>query len=192
MRLASLVVCLASSFLIFASTPIGNAQPGGQPAAQDNSELRRMYDEDQSDRRPPEGTTIDWPAVAERDRAREARVKELYSSSILKTGPDYYHAAMVLMHSNDPASHLLAHELAIVAAIKGVEKAKWLIAASEDRFLMNMGRPQRFGTQYRSLSPEEPMKLHDIDGVVTDAFRQELNVPSLEKARERERQLGQK
>jgi len=186
------MVCAASSFVLLASTPVGDAQPVSPNAGQDNAELRKMHDEDQSDRRPSEGSTIDWSAVVQRDRAREVRVKELYSGGGLQTGPDYYHAALVLMHSNDPTSHLLAHELSIVAAIKGVEKAKWLIAASEDRFLMNIGRPQRFGTQYRSLSPDEPMKLYDIDGVVTDAFRRELNVPSSEQARERERQLGRK
>jgi hypothetical protein len=54
---------------------------------------------------------------------------------------------------------------------------------------MNIGRPQRFGTQYRSPGPEEPMRLYDLDGVVTDRLRSELSVPSLEEAREREKAL---
>jgi hypothetical protein len=74
--------------------------------------------------------------------------------------------------------------------IKGEPKAKWLVAASEDRFLMNIGRPQRFGTQYRSLSADAPMRLHELDPTVTDGLRFELNVPSLEEAREREQELA--
>ena len=51
---------------------------------------------------------------------------------------------------------------------------------------MNIGRPQRFGTQYRSNGPDQPMRLHEVGPGVTDALRRELNVPTLEEARKRE------
>ena len=46
-----------------------------------------------------------------RDRARQARVKELYATNQLKTGIDYYHAAMVLQHGEVPEDFLLAHRI---------------------------------------------------------------------------------
>src|SRR5262245_4013054 len=112
-------------------SPAG-AEPPGKPAARDNEELARLFREDQDDRK---ATAIDWSAVEPRDRKREARVKELYNDNRLQTGADHYHAAMVLQHGRAPEDYLLAHELCVVAVSKGEERARWLAAASQDRFL---------------------------------------------------------
>jgi hypothetical protein len=142
-----------------------------------------MYKEDQSDRKPSEGQPIDWKIVGPRDKAREARVKELYAADQLKTGNDYHRAAMVLQHAAKPEDYLLAHELCVIAIFKGVD-ARWLAAASEDRFLQSIGRPQRFGTQSKKPSGL-PWTLGEIDESVTDAHRAEMKVPPIEIARER-------
>ncbi|HTZ20745.1 MAG TPA: hypothetical protein VMC06_07675 [Opitutaceae bacterium] len=148
--------------------------------ATDSVELAQMYDEDQSDRRPQE--SIDWKVVQPRDRAREAMVKELYVAGRLKTGNDYYRAAMVLQHATRPEDFLLAHELCVVAIFKGTD-ARWLAAASEDRFLRSIGRPQRYGTQSNKIG-DSPWSLGDVDALVTDTLRMEMKVPSLEDAKE--------
>jgi len=168
------------------------AQSSTTAGLKDNEELARLYKEDQADRTPPAGKEIDWHAVSERDLAREARVKELYKTNQLKTGADYYHVAMVLQHASTPEDYLLAHELCVVAMSKGEERAKWLAAASEDRFLMNIGRPQRFATQYRSDGPNAPLRLYQVGEGVTDELRRELKVPSLAQAKEREAKLNEK
>src|SRR5215813_1593170 len=116
-------------------------QSSAQSAIKDNEELMRMYQEDQSDRTLP-AKSIDWSVVGTRDNARLARVKELYLQNKLQTGGDYYHAAMILQHANTPEDYLLAHELCVVAISKGNTDGRWLAAASEDRFLMNIDRPQ--------------------------------------------------
>ena len=157
----------------------------------DNSELERLFQEDQADRTTKDGKPIDWKAVEPRDKAREKRVKELYSTNQLHTGADYYHVAMVLQHASAPEDYLLAHELCVVAISKGHEDAKWLAAASEDRFLMNIGRPQRFATQFRSVG-NSPMRLYETDQGVTDDLRRALNVPSLARAKEREAEMNSK
>jgi hypothetical protein len=51
---------------------------------------------------------------------------------------------------------------------------------------MNIGRPQRFGTQYRSSGPDQPVRMYEVGPGVTDALRREMNVPSLAEARKRE------
>src|SRR5690349_18223267 len=81
--------------------------PGAAPnpptrSSEDNEELSRLFKEDQADRMPGEGKEIDWKLVLPRDRAREARVKELYRGNRLRTGADYFHAAMVLQHGAVP------------------------------------------------------------------------------------------
>lgn len=167
------------------------AQASATSGEKDNEELARLYREDQSDRTSKDGKPIDWNAVDARDKTREKRVKELYAGNQLRTGADYYHVAMVLQHASTPEDYLLAHELCVVAISKGDERAKWLAAASEDRFLMVIDRPQRFATQFRSVG-NSPMGLYQTDQGVTDELRRALNVPTLAQAKEREARMNSK
>jgi hypothetical protein len=157
----------------------------------DNEELARLYNEDQGDREPAGGKPINWAIVGPRDRAREARVKALFESGEIRSGKDYHRAAMVLQHAATPDDYLLAHEFCVVALAQGEREARWLAAATEDRFLMNIDRPQRFGTQYRS-SGDGPMKLYRVGPGVTDALRKEMGVPTLAEARDREALMNEK
>ena len=144
--------------------------------AEVSDELARLFTEDQADRKTD---SIDWEEVGPRDRLRLARVKQLYRGQKLQTGLDYFHAAMVLQHGREADDYLLAHEFCIVAISKGVENAKWLAAASEDRFLTNTGRLQRFGTQYQIDNPSGRWSLQEVSPEVEDSLRSMLNVPSL-------------
>jgi len=151
----------------------------------DSEELRLMYVEDQTDR---QAESVDWSVVGPRDRARLARVKELFASDSLYTANDYYHAAMILQHGAEPEDYLLAHEFCVVAIIKGRnDKAtRWLAAASEDRFLMNLDRPQRFATQFRSVGVDGPVLLYKVDSSVTDGLRHLMDARTLEGAKAQE------
>lgn len=164
------------------------ARPSDPPssAPRDLDELARIYDEDQGDRMPRGGKPIDWSVIGPRDRDRETRVKELYEAGSLRTGKDFYRAAMVLQHASRPEDYLLAHEFCLAALARGDQASRWLAAATEDRYLMNVGRPQRFGTQYRSDGPDRPVRLYEVGPGVTDALRRELGVPSLVEARKKE------
>ena len=165
---------------------------GPPPQVQNDQELARLFTEDQADRTPPPGRPIDWSTVLPRDRAREARVRELYRSDAVQTGADYYHAAMILQHAPAPEDYLLAHEFCIVAVSKGEKRALWLSAATEDRFLMGIGRPQRFGTQYRSADATSPVRLHPVDGNITDGLRGLFAVPPLAEAMAREKGMSER
>ena len=169
--------------------PPGEGRPAARPASEASGELARLFEEDQGDRR---SEAIDWAAaLGRRDAVRLTRVKELYIGGRLRSGADYYRAAMILQHSTAAADYLLAHELSVVALGLGEARARWLAAAAEDRFLMNIGRPQRFGTQYRSVG-EEPPRLYPVDPAVTDGLRAALGVPPLAEARRREGELDQR
>lgn len=124
-----------------------------------------------------------------RDEARELRVKELIQAGALTTGADYFHAAMILQHASEPDDYLLAHDLCVIAIAKGEERAKWLAAASLDRFLMSIGRAQRFATQFVSKRSFHPPVLAPVDPKVPDHLRRELNVPSLQEAKAREAEM---
>jgi len=167
-------------------------QESATPIPPDYAELARLCEQDQADRSPVGGGPIDWAVVAPNDRRREARVKALYESGKLHTGPDYRRAAMVLQHAERPEQILLGHEFCLVALAKGDQEARWLAAASEDRFLMYTNQPQRFGTQYRSSRPDEPMRLYEVGSWVTDTLRKDLGVPTLAEARGRVAEMNEK
>lgn len=185
MKLPSLLALLFWTGAALAQDMSGADAAAGPPVP--GIELKQLFDEDQADRVP--GPAKDWAAVMLRDEARQARVKELIASGSLSTGTDYYHAAMVMQHASEPDDYLLAHDLCVVAISKGETRAKWLAAASLDRFLVSIGRPQRFGTQFSSNHPSRPPRLRPVDPSVPDQLRRELNVPTLAQARARELQM---
>jgi len=160
----------------------------------DNQELARLANEDQADRKPKDAKPIDWQVVGPRDEARRKRVMELYLAGELKTGRDYFHAGLILQHGERPEEYLLCHELCVTAVFKsgGDEQADWvssakqLAALSEDRFLLNIGRAQRFGTQYKQDGRNSPWRLDTMEEGVTDELRKAWDVPSLAEAKARE------
>lgn len=167
--------------------------PAAAEVAKDNEELKRLSDEDQADRTPPAGKPIDWPNVTPRDRARLKRVKEIYTQNLLKTANDYDRAAIILQHGDVPEDYLLAHELWVVAISKGKndKDTMSLAAASEDRFLMKIGRPQRFGTQFQSVD-NGPILLYKVDAGVTDELRRLMGVHSLAEIKAKEAEINRK
>jgi hypothetical protein len=179
--------CLAITCALLCAAP---TPATAQTDAAASAELKALYDEDQAERTPPPGKSIDWSALILRDEARRLRAKALISADRLGSGADYYHAAMLMQHSHEVDDHLLAHDLCVIAISKGEPRAKWLAAASLDRFLVGIGRAQRFGTQSWSNHPSRPPKLRPVDPEVPDLLRRELGVPTLEEARAKERRLA--
>lgn len=173
--------------------PPAQGQSGAMQSPKDNQELKFLCDEDQSDRTPPKGKSIDLAFLGPRDKTRLKQVKQLYTQNLLKTANDYDCAATVLQHGEVPEDFLLAHEFWVVAVSKGKNDRDTLslVAASEDRFLMNIGRPQRFGTQLRS-EVNGPIKLYPIDGGVSDELRRLMIGHSLAEIKAREAEMNRK
>src|SRR5262245_1924391 len=187
--IVSVAACIALSAwcagVVRPAVARGTSKSGAAP---DNAELKRLHDEDQADRAPD---TIDWSVVGPRDRARQGRVKEMLAGNALHTANDYYHAALILQHGDVPEDFLLAHELCVVAILKGRNdrETAWLAASAEDRYLMNIDRPQRFGTQFRSEN-NGPVRLYKVDESVTDELRRLMGVHSLAEARAHEAEIN--
>jgi hypothetical protein len=114
----------------------------------DNAELKQIFDADQKDRDAPAGKELDWNTIGPRDAARRKRVRELIDEGRLNTGKDYERASFVFQHGEGSDDILLAHVLAVTAIGKGDMDARWIAAATLDRFLQRAGQPQVFGTQF--------------------------------------------
>ncbi len=182
------LTCIAAiSGCNFAKQPVESTAATPLELTQTNAELEALYAADQADRTP--GTApSDWTVVEKHDLERQTRVRELLDSGEVKSGRDYYRAAMVYQHANGADGVQLAHELAMIGACLGDKDSRWLAAASYDRMLMNLDQPQRFGTQYRSDS-EGKLKLYATSDGVTDTMRSALHVPTFREAREREQEM---
>lgn len=117
----------------------------------DNVEIKALVETDQADRQVNWGTLSDQErqAIQQRDRERNNRMREILQTDLLRTAADFTAASLVMQHSPKPAGIQLAHELALCAMLLGERgQGRWLVAASYDRLLNQLGHPQRFGTQF--------------------------------------------
>lgn len=175
------VPCLA---LIVGCAQDGDVTQKTDQVAADNPELQALYQQDQADR---SADSIDWAVVGPRDSLRRERVLELLGSKQLRTSEDYRHAAMIFQHGSDTTAARLAHDLAKEAVVLDSTngEAKWLLAASWDRYQMRLGKPQWYGTQYVR-NGQNSWRLYDIDTTaVSDQERQRLGAPTLAEVRAR-------
>jgi hypothetical protein len=150
-----------------------------------------MYQEDQGDRSADD--KINWEVVSKRDEQRRQRVKEMLAAGEVKSKDDYFHAAMIFQHGSNPADYETAHKLALKAAEldPNFTTAKWLSAASKDRYLWSIGKPQIYGTQYKMV--DDKWTLDPIDTTaVTDEERAKMGVPPLAEARKRADEMNKR
>lgn len=159
------------------------AQDAAAPDPQSNPEMAEIIAGDQGDRS-MDPAQIDWAALNARDAARRARTRELLEAGALTTADDFFYAAYVFQHGTEADDHLLAHALAMAAQAKGRADAAEIAAATLDRFLQSIGRPQVFGTQYsQRLTPdgEGAISQEPFDrALIPDSVRTALGGPTLQ------------
>lgn len=160
----------------------------GQPAV--DEELQAAFNQDQGSR--SNGGVAD----ACGDETRRLRVLQLLGEGRIATPAGKYYAAMILQHtpqgmldtriaSKSAENYLLAHFLAKSAAESGYSDARWLAAATYDRYLVSQGLPQKYGTQF-TLNPQTGFLEFDaVDPATTDEERREWNVPPVEETMRR-------
>jgi hypothetical protein len=154
-----------------------------QIALADNRELARLAADDQAARQMeviPPGS----------DDERRGKVLELLAHGSVRTAQDKFNAALVLQHTGltvcdrqlksiSAENYLLAHHLFKAALDGGVKDAKYLVAASIDRYLSFTEGYQRYGTNrvFDQVTGRE--MLVAVDRTVTDAERKKYGVPPL-------------
>lgn len=140
--------------------------------------MRVLYDEDQTARM---GATIDWEVLNREDTARRVEVMGYLKDGKLTTGAGLYYAALIFQHGNCPEHYKLANRLA-ARALELDFDARWLYAATLDRYLLSKGEKQKFGTQYVVLDDCRYV-LEPVDPATTDAERARYDVPTLASAK---------
>lgn len=154
-----------------------------------NPELFQLFKADQADRdRHPAFDSPEYHTLRSRDALRRQRVKEIVAAGQAVTPRDYYYSALVLHHGGDLPDVWQAHTLAQTAAEMGYHPARWLTAATLDRWLMMQGRSQKYGTQ---IVPDGVrQRVWDVDPATTDDERAEWDVRPLSQQHARAAELS--
>jgi hypothetical protein len=153
-----------------------------------NTELQHLFQTDQQERahHPSYDTPAYW-ALRERDRNRRRRVHELITAGELAAPEDYYYAAMIFQHGETVEEIGQAWRLAQQSAALGYRPARWLTAATYDRWLMYQSRPQKYGTQ---IVPDgRRHRVWDVEPETTDEERAAWDVPPLAEQHRRAEEL---
>jgi hypothetical protein len=135
---------------IFLFAHRGFAAPG--PAADtqvDNPRLVAMYAEDQSDRVDWKNHKLTSEKLLERDAQRRAEVLALLAAGQVRTGHDFFCAAVVFHHGQTLDHYRTATSLAWMGMTldPANKDHRYLVASSWDRFMMKQNRPQWYGTK---------------------------------------------
>ncbi|MCL5049610.1 MAG: hypothetical protein M1473_03625 [Firmicutes bacterium] len=157
-------------------------------SAEDNPELQRLFDADQNARRDPD---MSWDEIDTLDEANRAEVLAMLARGEIKTGLDYFQAAVIMQHGESAEDIRLAHSFATLSSQLGYDRATWMQAASWDRLLMYFEQPQWYGTQF-TIDDDGQWHLYEVqEGAVSDEQRAEWRVPSLSESKERARQRNE-
>lgn len=97
----------------------------------------------------------DEKAVARRNE-RIGKVLALIRDGEIGKPEEWHAAAFVLATSEEPDPLLHAHVLALVAGMKKHPEGRRLAAETLDRWMLAIGKPQRFGTRTKDGAPVEP------------------------------------
>lgn len=144
-----------------------------------NGRLKEIYDQDVADRSGDRKGLLDV-----KDRERKEEVQKLLREDGQLEAVDFRRAALIFQHGEDPEDFKRANELSKKAIEQGDSTAGWLYAATMDRWLISVGRPQKYGTQFRQNAKGEWELVMPIDPNVTDEERLKYGVPPIAKALE--------
>lgn len=151
------------------------------PPETDNLKLEELFLADQKDRTKVYDSPAALKDLEHRDSMRRALVAEMISRGEVSTPNDLYHAAVIYLHGSEPKHYLTAHRFAAMASINGHRPSRWLMAATLDRFLMSLGQPQVYGTQFEhdKESGQYQLRLPIDDNAVLSFEKKFFNVPTV-------------
>jgi hypothetical protein len=155
-----------------------------------SSTLSRLYEADQEVRTGGIENPADIVRFLAGDWLRVNKVRRIVAADMLTTGPDYANAARILQHGGGATDYLKAQELSLKAYELGVEEMLRHSALAEDRYLLAIGEPQKYGSQF-SCEPGRGWQLEAVDPSVTDEERLQVNIDPLAEMEVKMEELNQ-
>jgi hypothetical protein len=123
-------------------------------------------------------------------KVREQTLRTMLAAGQITSGDDFLEAAFIFQHGDTGDDCLFAHILAMDAMARGKASARWIAAATLDRYLQSSKQPQIFGTQY-NMDPARPVHAAGArfpfgktlkpynDTFLSDSMRTDFCVPTL-------------
>ncbi|HUA78738.1 MAG TPA: hypothetical protein VL997_00080 [Dyella sp.] len=155
--------------------------------------LARVAAADQADRETGPNK-IDWSVVGKRDAIRREQVMQLLNAGGIRTAEDYFDAALIFQHGDTMQDAQLALALATVASRMDANNrdARVLAADAWDRVMTQAGKPQWYGTQFVRSKTTGKWELYPTEpGVITEAQRKAIGLPTLEEDKAHLDQINQ-
>jgi hypothetical protein len=137
-----------------------SSAPNAQKPSETPKTVHQLFVEDQDDTHGPDGKPrFTEEEYLQRVKVRQATLREMLAAGEIKTGDDFRDASYIFQHSDKPDDCLFAHILAMEAVFRGTTAARFIAAATLDRYLQFTKQPQVFGTQYIT-DPKAPIPIH--------------------------------
>jgi hypothetical protein len=144
-----------------------------------NAEMQKLFEQDQAVRQDYVQFAKNSEKIDREDNERRSQTRKLLADGKLHTGEDFARAAFIFQHGSTADDYLFAHTLAMIAAAKGDEQSLWIGTATLDRYLQATGKPQIYGTQFKSTADKTATQEPYNPNLIDDALRRELGVPSI-------------
>jgi xylose isomerase len=141
--LTSLTLCGVA--LVAQTSALDAQKPSETP-----KKVHQIFVEDQDDSHGPNGPRFSEEEYHRRVKVREITLREMLASGEMKTGDDFTDAATIFQHGNTAEDCLFAHILAMEAMARGTAAARWIAAATLDRYLQLTKQPQVWATTMSS------------------------------------------
>jgi len=142
-------------------------------------ELQTLLAADQKAR---QASKIDWYQLMLDDEVRRKRVAEIFAEGCFETAKDYAAGAMIFQHGTVRDHYFFAYIWSQKALALGDKTQKWLVAATADRWLVNSGYKQFFGTQASKSTPESCWCLEPVEKTFSDKKRKDYTKKNLVEA----------
>lgn len=153
-----------------------------------NYQLIEIYKNSIDDRK---NYNITWHEILKRDSLRRKKVDGILNSIKIKTGKDYLNAAKIFKYGNDSINQLKTISLIKKAIQLDSTINKLLLAETTDRYLLSIGKPQIYGTQFYKEAYNKPWVIAKIDTTkISDKERIKLGVKTLEQLRDKVKHMN--
>jgi hypothetical protein len=140
--------------------------------------LKALIDADQAERQGPSMAA----GTVDRDRARRVTLVALLDAGAVKSARDLLAASLLFQHGSTADEFGRANTLArkALALEPSSCRAQHMVAITEDRHLVRLGKRQKYGTQYECANNTlDHCVRQPVDPSTTDAERTALCVPPL-------------
>jgi hypothetical protein len=151
--------------------------PGLPEDGQISLRMAELFAADQADRLP---SNHNWQEIEQKDAQRRVEVLDYLRQGLVREPRDLVYAAYIFQHGSCSEHYRFANRLAEIAVQAGYDDARWIYAATLDRYLMSLDQPQKYGTQYTLIDGR--YQLYPVDPATTDEERRLYNVPPLSEA----------